>query len=311
MDAKPSDLHPFRFTFACHGARIGVRSDVPELGPWLTERFPPGWSATSAPVDRWFSVQMDRAGGESVLRAGSRVVARYTDPSLLLDDLESRIHFTVALRARDRLFVHAGVVGYRGRAVLLPGRTMTGKTTLVEALVRAGATYYSDEYAVLDAAGRVHPYPKALSIRESGRDRPLRLRTDRLAQPSGSEPWPVGLVVASRFRPEARLALRPATRAEGLLLLLANTVQARLRPQETLRVLGAAVRECEVLQGERGAAHEAARALLDFLERGQSPMTREEILHHTFYLPTNLGDGPTLRGGFHESSQQERRSPHP
>jgi hypothetical protein len=32
----------------------------------------------------------------------------------------------------------------------------SGKTTLVSELIRAGATYYSDEYAVIDERGRVH-----------------------------------------------------------------------------------------------------------------------------------------------------------
>ncbi len=32
---------------------------------------------------------------------------------------------------------------------------MTGKTTLVKAMVEAGATYYSDEFAVLDKEGLV------------------------------------------------------------------------------------------------------------------------------------------------------------
>jgi hypothetical protein len=30
----------------------------------------------------------------------------------------------------------------------------------VAELVRAGATYYSDEFAVLDSRGRVHPFPR-------------------------------------------------------------------------------------------------------------------------------------------------------
>ena len=38
----------------------------------------------------------------------------------------------------------------RGRAIVIPGRTFSGKSTLVAELVRAGATYYSDEYAVED-----------------------------------------------------------------------------------------------------------------------------------------------------------------
>jgi len=73
--------------------------------------------------------------------------------------LTGRVSRYIALWARRRVFVHAGVVAWQGRAVLIPGRTLSGKSWLVRALVRAGAEYYSDEFAVLDARGRVHPYP--------------------------------------------------------------------------------------------------------------------------------------------------------
>ena len=71
----------------------------------------------------------------------------------------------IALHAPNHVFVHAGVVGVEDRAIVLPGRSFAGKTTLVAALVKAGAEYWSDEYAVLDADGLVHPYPKPLSVR--------------------------------------------------------------------------------------------------------------------------------------------------
>jgi len=58
------------------------------------------------------------------------------------------------------------VVAWRGRAILLPGRSYVGKSTLVMELVRAGAVYYSDEYAVLDARGRVHPFAQPVALRE-------------------------------------------------------------------------------------------------------------------------------------------------
>jgi hypothetical protein len=79
--------------------------------------------------------------------------------------LESEIRQTVAKGAARRTFVHAGVVGWNGRAILVPGRSRSGKTTLVAELVKAGAQYLSDEFAVLDGRGRVHPFAKPLSIR--------------------------------------------------------------------------------------------------------------------------------------------------
>jgi hypothetical protein len=79
--------------------------------------------------------------------------------------LESALHFQVAIAARRRLFIRAGVVGCQGRAILILSRISSGKTALVEALVRAGASYYSDQYAVLDRFGRVHAYARPLSAR--------------------------------------------------------------------------------------------------------------------------------------------------
>ena len=67
----------------------------------------------------------------------------------------------MAAETRERVFVHAGVVGWKGHAIVIPGRSRSGKTTLVAELVKAGAEYYSDEFAVLDAEGRVHPFPEA------------------------------------------------------------------------------------------------------------------------------------------------------
>ena len=57
----------------------------------------------------------------------------------------------------------------RGEVVVLLGRNGAGKSTLVAALVAAGARYYSDEFAPLDATGRVHPYRCDLNIRGFGR----------------------------------------------------------------------------------------------------------------------------------------------
>ena len=66
------------------------------------------------------------------------------------------------------VFLHAGVIGWRDRAFVFPGPSFAGKSTLIAELVRAGATYYSDEYAVVDEDGRVHPYARALQMRQSG-----------------------------------------------------------------------------------------------------------------------------------------------
>ena len=105
----------------------------------------------------------------------------------MLEALERDLQLYVAEQALRRVFVHAGVVGWRGRAIVIPGRTMSGKTTPVRALARAGATYYSDEYAVLDERGRVHPYLKPMSIQENGGGRPKKILPEALGGQPASD----------------------------------------------------------------------------------------------------------------------------
>src|SRR5688500_445713 len=52
---------------------------------------------------------------------------------------DSLLRITVAEHAVDRVFIHAGVVGCRGRAVVIPASSFRGKTTLVAELVKRGA----------------------------------------------------------------------------------------------------------------------------------------------------------------------------
>jgi hypothetical protein len=158
-------------------------------------------------------------------------------------------------------------VGWRGRAIVIPGRSRSGKTTLVAELVRAGAAYLSDEFAVLDARGRVHPFPKTLSIRgDGGCDVHVQRKSaEDLGGVRGQEPLPVGLVVLAQHRRGA--AWRPETLSAGqaVIEMLAHTVPARLRPAESLRALERAVAHATVVRGERGEARELAPRLLELV----------------------------------------------
>jgi hypothetical protein len=169
----------------------------------------------------------------------------------------------VAELAPRRVFVHAGVVGWRGRAIVLPGKSMAGKSELVAALLRAGATYYSDEYAVLDGQGRVHPYPRPIALR-ADRERSDRRGPDARAErsPRRLRPLPVGLVALCRYRAGSRWRPRRLSRGAAALAILANTVSARRAPARALRAIGAVVLSATVIEGLRGEAPETAAALL-------------------------------------------------
>jgi hypothetical protein len=169
----------------------------------------------------------------------------------------------VAEYAPTSIFVHAGAVASGGRAILVPGPTFSGKTTLVSELLRAGADYLSDEYAVLDDAGWVSPYERPLSMRYGDWDQYPR-DPSQFGAAVASGPIPVGLVVVTHFRAGTQWRPRRLSAGEGALALLANTVPAQDRPEEALHAVSKAVERAVVLEGDRGEAAEIAGLLLEF-----------------------------------------------
>jgi hypothetical protein len=192
--------------------------------------------------------------------------ARSLDLDQILERLEAELRLGVAAGAPRKVFVHAGVVGWRGRAIVLPGRSCTGKTTLVAELLRAGATYYSDEYAVLDGQGRVHPFPSPLSIREREGNGVGRHSARALGAAPGIKPLPIGLVAFSEYRRGARWRPARLTPGKALLKFLAHTAPARVRTQASLAALRRVVVQASLLRGVRGEAEDMAAPLLRRLE---------------------------------------------
>ena len=260
-------------TLTAYGVRVGVRADDPEALARVTERLPPGWRFSTSPsVTRLYSLIAGNADGARHVRrfrllySGAELIARALDAESVFESFESDLQLYVAERAPRRVFVHAGVVGWRGRAIVIPGRSLSGKTTLVAELVRAGAEYYSDEYAVLDAAGRVHPYPRPLAVREGDGLGQTRRRAEEFGGSVGRAPLPVGLVVVCRYARGARWRPRRLTPGEGVLEMFANTVCARRRPARSLDALSSAAAGATVLAGARGEAARAAPSILRSLE---------------------------------------------
>jgi hypothetical protein len=255
------------------GVRIGIRVSERGFLKKLKGVLPPGWKpARSTRVDHLFSLRVGGTTRRSRIRRfhllylDSTRLSRSMDLDDVLQALEYNLQFLVSLEAKGRLFVHAGVVAWKKKAILIPGISFSGKTTLVDALVRAGATYYSDEFAVLDVKGRVHAYPKPLALRNDDRRSKVLLTpktTTRL------RPLPVDLVLLCRFKKGSTWRPRRLTPAQAVLALLANTVTARVQPEFALTTLRRALRPATVLKSPRGEADEIVEIILSRLD--QSP----------------------------------------
>ncbi|HEX7174441.1 MAG TPA: hypothetical protein VF240_04055 [Pyrinomonadaceae bacterium] len=264
------------FTFESYGVRVGLRASRPGVLPALAEYLPPGWKpVTAGVVERLYSLVAapdappgGRVRRFSLLYEGILRIARTHELEELFERFAADLHLYVAEAARRRVFVHAGVVGWRGRAIVLPGNSLSGKSTLVAELVRAGATYYSDEYAVLDRRGRVHPFARPLGIRDTQSGRQRRVTVESLDGTSGSRPLPVGLVVVSKYRPGSRWRPRRLSSGQGLLTLLSNTISVRRRPEAALDALQQVTAGAPVIKSTRGEARAAAEAILEAVESG-------------------------------------------
>lgn len=258
-----------------YGVRVGIRTNKPEALDRFSDYFPPLWKPTPVcAVDHLFSLQV---GTRSyVLFENLEKVDQSASLKRVLETFETRLKMYVAEMARRRVFIHAGAVGWQGRAIVIPGRSYSGKTSLVAALVRAGATYYSDEYAVLDMEGRVHPYPQPLAVRKPGFHEQKKRPVEEIGGVIGTRPLPVGLVIVTDYKDGARWRPSPLSAGQAVLELLANTVPARRKPEVVIPTLQKAVSSATSLKGARGEAEEAARLILKAM-RGSTQAMRGGI----------------------------------
>lgn len=253
---------PQRVRLQSFGVRVEVEFHDPGLLPAVSRILPPGWRAVSAsPEDGHFAIATGVDGRHDVLIDGV-LVAEAIEATMAVHVVDAQLRARIASRAPDFIFVHAGVVVVDGHALVLPGRSFCGKTTLVAALVAEGAVYFSDEFAPLDADGRVHPYPKPLSIRAPGERRGDLVAAESLGGSSGGEAVPAGLIAGLTYRAGAPWSPRTLSAGAGALALLANTVPARTRPAQAMAAVTRAAAGTRVLSGDRGEASETARILL-------------------------------------------------
>lgn len=258
------------FSFKSFGLRVGVRVNDPGLLGECKKRLPPASEPIESEfVDHLYSIIIgDNSSNSRVRRyniaySDAARIARSIDLEQVLEEFESNLQLTVAEFSPRRVFVHAGVVEWNGNAIMIPGLSFSGKTTLVRHLVQAGAKYYSDEYAVLDGHGLVHPYPRPLGVRSPDATRTDKIPVEDLGGSAGSRPLPVKLVISTSYKAGAMWRPRELSAGKGVLELLSHTVSARRRPWLALTTLPKVAVHATILKGVRGEASSVADAILE------------------------------------------------
>jgi hypothetical protein len=263
------DVTSLVLCFEVFGVRLELRVEPLGLGRAVDAILPPGRQPCDcADVHARFAITETNAGVRITKDDG--LLVEGIGIAIAIEILDAQMRMTIATAAPEVVFVHAGAVAVNDEAIVLPGKSFAGKTTLVLELIRRGAAYLSDEYAVFDGMGLVHPYPKPLSVRPRGAtyfDQPIATDTSAatLGAATAVGPLPLACVVATNYRPGAMWAPRSRTPAQGALILLANALAARTDTERVLSVVRRAATRATVLEGDRGDAGEVAAELISRL----------------------------------------------
>ena len=253
------------------GVAARLSASTEDLLQRLLRAMPTGFRATLGPGrGRRFAVRRVGRNLEFAVGGQIRFLGRTKRgfASAVADALET----LASTDSRRFAFIHAGGVAIDGRAILLPGRSHSGKSTLVEAFLRRGALYLSDDMTPVDGRLRAHPFPRPLGIRPKAGGMPQRTPIARLGARPADRAIPVALVWCGSFDP---LAARPTFKLrQGLAAfaeLLPHAPGAQIRPEVVIPIFTRIAAHVPVYSGVRGEAGQMVDTILRRLDTLHRP----------------------------------------
>jgi len=228
-----------------------------------------------SPGERPLVARLARAGASHRIAVDGRAERTEESATEAVGALNHELLQALMERSRSLYFVHAAVVAWRGHALVLPGLSRAGKSTVALALVLEGARYLSDELLAFTRAGRAEPLPRAFKIRDEcvpyfpeladrfvgegeGRFLPFEaLRADVLAPPA-----PIGAIAVPSWSAGARNQPARMSRGGALLALAAASLNFGTHREQSLDWLATLAGETPAFTLAWSDPRAAARALL-------------------------------------------------
>lgn len=253
-------VHDYKFLFQWN------RDDLLEI---IESVILPDWtSLQSGEPDCTFELKATERSLSLIQNGETRVQG--VKKETLQQTLKRESHINLATYAPNLVFVHAGVVLYRGGLIMIPGGSYTGKSTLTKSLVEAGGIFYSDEYAIVDSTGLVRPFPRPHCERLKGGKTKL-IPAQRLGWRSDLGAAPVTSIIVTKYEKDAEWKPRKLTAGEAVLKMLENTVSAQAEPQRAIRYLSMVAKSAHCLASHRAESGPTAQNILTSLGRFEGP----------------------------------------
>jgi hypothetical protein len=260
------------WSFQSYGANIRIETDSVELFD-ITEKVIHRALLSNVKTvngqrpDITFEITKSKSGIYRLAKNGE-YLSSGKSRKIFFKFFDTVIRVSVGEQAKNFVFLHAGAVGWKGRAIVMPGDSFTGKSTLVSALVKNGAEYYSDDFAILDKNGLVHAFPRTISMRTNdGKYIPYELTVDQLGGSVGSKHIPVGMVLLTRYASRQRWNPKFLSPGKGILEMIPYILTLRPQPEFSLKVLNNIAEHAIIAASPRGNADHFAKTLLGFFDK--------------------------------------------
>jgi hypothetical protein len=262
-------LHQFKLE--SYGVKIGVGSNNERFLKRIENHLPnifPGAFALDDQLESEhdFLINVNDDGLFELYKDGEKITCGDSEENFFRFSC-GKLRLTVAEFAVGKVFLHSGVIGWKGKAIIFPAKSFQGKTTLVKEFIKKGASYFSDEYAVLDEKGFVHPFPKTLSLRGIvDKYRQIEFSAESFGSEMGTAPVPVGMVVITEYEDGAEWDPEILSAGEAIMEIIPHTIPIRNKPKFSLQVLNKLVNRAIIAKSKRGEATEFVDLLLKLYE---------------------------------------------
>ena len=270
---KPKKSGLFTWSFESYGAVIRIESNSPDF---ITQAEAVARHSLLSNVktvtnkrkpDQIIELTKSKSGNYRFVYNG-KYLASGRSRKKLFKFFDTIVRVSVGESAKNFVFIHAGAVGWKGRAILFPGDSFTGKSTLVAALVKNGAEYYSDDFAILDSEGLVQPFARAISMRtDDGNYVPYELSIEKLGGAVGKKLIPVGLILFTAYGARKKWSPKFLTPGHGILELVPFILSFKPQPEFSLKVLNKVIDNAIIASSSRGNADYFAKTLLGFFDK--------------------------------------------
>ena len=250
------------FTVRAYGSSIRVETPCLEAHSTLDRYILPSLPRIECAADQpHISVRVTQVDGQFQVFVENALVVSAPSSIGLVSPLIKVLDDAVVARLTTLRALHSGAVLWDKRVLLLPGATHAGKSSLVAELLRRGATYFSDEFALIDSDGRVHPYPRPLLLR-NGRPEQSPVLAEEFNASVGDAPAQVGWILSLEYQPARTWNVAIVPQGEAVLTLLKNTPHFLAESPELVELFERAVAGATCYAGQRAEAGPAVDQIL-------------------------------------------------